>query len=389
MIEGECVTQQPQDWWGALERALAELLKQIDAEKVAAIAVDGTSSTILLTDADGTPLTPGFMYNDSRARGEAEEIAAYCPRESGAQGASSGLAKLMWLHRNGYDKNARHVLSQADWVTATLSGVYGKSDWNNALKLGFDVIEQKWPDWISRLPIRHELLPKVQGPGETMDTLSPAMADHFGLPGTTLVKFGTTDSIAAFMAAGASRPGQAVTSLGSTLVLKLLTTNPVFSPEHGVYSHRLGNLWLAGGASNSGGAVLLQHFSLEDLQRMTQELQPETPVNLDYYPLPSPGERFPINDPNLPCRIEPRPDNPVRFFQALLEGIASIELMGYQLLQQLGAGYPDVVFTSGGGANNAGWSKIRQNLLNVPVKAAHSVDAAVGAAKLARGDFLS
>ena len=63
--------------------------------------------------------------------------------------------------------------------------------------------------------------------------------------------------------------------------------------------------------------------------------------------------------------------------------------MGYQLLQQLGAGYPDEVFTSGGGANNAGWSKIRQNLLSVPVKAAHSVDAAVGAARLARGDFLS
>lgn len=388
-VEGESVTQQPQDWWRALEQALADLVKQIDTEKVTAIAVDGTSSTVLLTDADGTPLTPGFMYNDSRAHREAEEIAVYCPANSGAQGANSALAKFMWMHRHGIDGNARYLVSQADWIAARLCGVYGITDWNNALKLGFDVVERKWPDWISRLSIRHELLPEVQGPGETVGTLSSPIADQFNLPGSTLVKSGTTDSIAAFLASGANKPGQAVTSLGSTLVLKLLTTNPVFSAEHGVYSHRLGDLWLAGGASNSGGAVLLQHFSLEEIRRMTPLLQPDVPVGFDYYPLPGKGERFPVNDRDLSSRIEPRPDDPVHFFQALLEGIASIELKGYQLLQRLGAGYPDQVFTSGGGASNPGWLKIRQNLLGVPVQAAQSVDAAVGAAKLARGDFNS
>jgi sugar (pentulose or hexulose) kinase len=389
VVDGDCVTQQPRDWWQALEHSLMGLLQQVDANKVVAIAVDGTSSTILLSDAAGNPVTPGFMYNDSRARIEANEIASRCPAHSGALGATSGLAKLMWMLRHGLDKQARHVLSQADWIAARLCGRPGYSDWNNALKLGFDVVEQNWPDWIGKLTIRHELLPEVRGPGETLGTLSPDMADHFKLPATTLVKLGTTDSIAAFIAAGARQPGQAVTSLGSTLVLKLLTTRPVFSGEHGVYSHRLGNLWLAGGASNSGGAVLLQHFSLEEIQRMTPMLQPGTPVGLDYYPLPDTGERFPINDANLPCRIEPRPADPVKFFQALLEGIASIEYQGYQLLQRLGAGYPDEVFTSGGGATNAAWSTIRQSLLGVPVKTARSAEAAVGAAKLARGHFES
>lgn len=389
VVDGDCITQQPQDWWLALEHSLTWLVRQIDASKAVAVAVDGTSSTILLSDATGNPLTPGFMYNDARARVEANEIASQCPGHSGAQGATSGLAKLIWMHRHGLDKQARHVLSQADWIAGRLCGIYGSSDWNNALKLGFDAVEKKWPEWISRVAINPGLLPEVHGPGETLGALSPDIANHFGLPGTTLVKFGTTDSIAAFIAAGANRPGQAVTSLGSTLVLKLLAEKPVFSAEHGVYSHRLGNYWLAGGASNSGGAVLLQHFTLEQIQQMTPKLQPETPVNLDYYPLPGTGERFPVNDANLPSRIEPRPDDPVQFFQALLEGIASIELQGYQLLQQLGAGYPDEVFTSGGGATNAGWSRIRQRLLGVPVRSAQSVDAAVGAAKLARGHFES
>jgi sugar (pentulose or hexulose) kinase len=387
IVDADSITQQPRDWWQALEGTLFELLRHIDANKVAAIAVDGTSSTILLSDDEGNPLTPGFMYNDSRARLEAEEIASRCSGHTGAQGANSGLAKLMWLHRHGHDKQASHVQSQADWIAGRLCDKPGLSDWNNALKLGFDVVKQNWPDWIDQVAIRHELLPEVHGPGETMSTISSAIGKRFGLPANTIVKFGTTDSIAAFIASGARRAGQAVTSLGSTLVLKLLTSKPVFSAEHGVYSHRLGRQWLAGGASNSGGAVLLQYFSLQEIQNMTPKLQPDTPVGLDYYPLPRTGERFPVNDPSLVPRVQPVPDDPVQFFQALLEGIAHVELTGYRLLQKLGAGYPDEVLTSGGGAGNPGWSRIRQRLLGVPVKPALSVDAALGSAMLARGQF--
>ena len=50
--------------------------------------------------------------------------------------------------------------------------------------------------------------------------------------------------------------GDAVTSLGSTLALKMLSATPVDDDTRGVYSHRLGDLWLAGGASNVGCAVL-------------------------------------------------------------------------------------------------------------------------------------
>ena len=55
---------------------------------------------------------------------------------------------------------------------------------------------------------------------------------------------GTTDSIAAFLASGASKAGQAVTSLGSTLAIKMLSTTPVEDNKRGIYSHRLGSQWL-------------------------------------------------------------------------------------------------------------------------------------------------
>ena len=118
---------------------------------------------------------------------------------------------------------------------------------------------------------------------------------------------GTTDSNAAALAAGISEPGDAVTSLGSTLVLKVLSDEPLSSSRYGIYSHRIGDNWLVGGASNSGGAVLRQFFNDIELVELSLQIDPARPTGLGYYPLPSTGERFPYNDPAMQARMQPRP----------------------------------------------------------------------------------
>ena len=72
---------------------------------------------------------------------------------------------------------------------------------------------------------------------------------------------GTTDGCASFLATGASEVGDGVTALGSTLVLKLACAAPINSSTYGIYSHRVLGFWLAGGASNSGGAVIRSLFA--------------------------------------------------------------------------------------------------------------------------------
>lgn len=109
------------------------------------------------------------------------------------------------------------------------------------------------------------------------------------MPLSCVVGAGTTDSIAAFLAAGVDRPGQAVTSLGSTLAVKLLSTTRVDSAAQGVYSHRLGDTWLVGGASNTGGAVLRSLFADDQLKALSATLDTAVPSELDYYPLVKPG----------------------------------------------------------------------------------------------------
>ncbi|MDH5408834.1 MAG: FGGY-family carbohydrate kinase, partial [Gammaproteobacteria bacterium] len=85
----------------------------------------------------------------------------------------------------------------------------------------------------------------------------------------------------------------------------------------------------------------------------------------------------------LSPRLTPRPDDEVMFFQAMLEGIAQIELKGYEKLKQLGAPWPSSIRTVGGGAKNTRWTTMRQNMLNVSLLKPENTDAAFGVAKLA------
>lgn len=373
--------QEPHLWWAACCDTLASLLKQLDPAQIKAIAIDGTSGTLLLADTDGLPIGPALMYNDGRSVAEAQRIAKIAPKESAAHGATSTLAKLLHLDPG---PKVRYALHQADWIVGNLTGHYGISDENNCLKLGYDPIHKEWPTWLHQLGVNRALLPKVVMPGTPIAPISTEISKRFGLPPDTIVVAGTTDSTAAFIATGASEIGEAVTSLGSTLVMKVISDRPIFSPQHGVYSQPLGDKWLAGGGSNSGGAVLLHYFSKEQLAAMTPHLQPWQPTELNYYPLIKPGERFPISDPTLQPRLTPRPDDDVLFFQAMLEGMAGIEQQGYQLLEQLGAPYPASIRSAGGGANNPAWTAIRQRLLGVPFIDAVQQEAAYGAALLAR-----
>jgi len=367
--------------WQEWRQALCQVITAIPVElrqRIEAIALCGTSSTSLLCDESGTPLLPAIPYNDGRAIQQADRI----PPGSTAASPTSSLAKLLWFLEQPEARDARYFLHQADWLAFQLHGTPGLSDYHNGLKLGYDVEKLVYPTWMQEASYA-ALLPQVREPGNVLGRVALQVAASLGLPESCVVRAGTTDSIAAFFASGASSPGQAVTSLGSTLVLKLLSRVRVESSERGIYSHRCGDMWLAGGASNCGGIVLERIFGRERLAILTTQLKPEQPTGFDYYPLPAPGERFPVNDPTLAPRLEPRPQDDAQYLQGLLESLARIEARGYQLLEELGATPAREILTAGGGAGNAAWTQIRTQALRVPVSAAAHTEAAYGAARLA------
>ncbi len=410
------VEQSPKLWWDAVLELLRRIAPAVAGLPGGRLCLDATSATMLLARSDGTPLGPALMYSDSRSIDEARIVANVAPATSAARGASSSLAKLLYLAKQHRPAEPVFALHQADWAIGRLTGrlanrrmqgppgrsgytgadcpadstsAQADTDWNNGLKLGFDPATERWPAWMHALLPADVLLPVVHAPGAPLAVIDNEIAKGTGLPDDLIICAGTTDSTAAVVATGADRPGDAVTSLGSTLVLKIVSGHPVAAAEYGVYSHRIGDRWLAGGASNSGGAVLRHFFSDQQIDRLMPQIDPATESGLDYYPLLAAGERFPIADPALQPRLQPRPRSDAHFLHGLLEGIARIERDGYRRLTELGATSPHRVLTAGGGARNRQWLKMRQRLLGIPVLAAEEQEAAFGAAILAlhpRGD---
>ena len=365
-------------WLAAAEGALAALPYEV-RRSTRSIAVDATSGSMVLTDAEGEPVTPGLLYDSGGFEAEARAIERFAPRGFIARGPGSALARLLRL-QSLVEREPAHLAHQADLIVTRLTGHGGLSDESNALKTGYDARSRCWPDWIGRTGVDAALLPQVKPVGTALASAEGPLAARLGLPSSATVVAGATDSVAAFLGAGVEAVGTAVTSLGTTLALKVLSDAQVEDAARGIYSHRVGNAWLPGGASNVGGGSLLQHFEAGDLARIAAAIDPAwEPRHPDVYPLARPGERFPRNDPLLAPVLPPLEDD-ARFLFELFHAIARIEREGYEALASLGAPYPTRVLTTGGGARNPVWTAIRERVLGVPVDTVERADASTGMA---------
>ena len=88
---------------------------------------------------------------------------------------------------------------------------------------------------------------------------------------------------------------------------------------------------------------------------------------MNLLPLNSVGERFPINNSKLEPILGPRPVSDSLYLHALFEGLANIELKGWEKLRQLSGSLPKKIITIGGGSKNPQWRKIREKIINIPI----------------------
>ena len=218
--------------------ALCQLLDQIPSElrdRVKRISVSGTSASVVVVDRSSRKSTRGpRMYDFSAVDAPGglsaiDAISRFAPNSHTVRSSTSTLAKILaWHTESPFQENER-ICHQADFLSMYLRGSSDPivTDWNNVLKLGYDIQTLQYPSWIAHLLESHsisaDVLPKVVRPGESCGCISQETAVRFSLPPTCEVVAGTTDSISAFIASRASAPGEAVTSMGSTLAIKILS----------------------------------------------------------------------------------------------------------------------------------------------------------------------
>lgn len=372
----------PLTWKALLIQVLTDLAKEIKLENIEAISVDGQSGTVLLCNAKGELFAEtSLLYNDSPSA----ETIEYLKNTVGACPATLGRAFELW---NILEKPAEfYIAHQADWIAGLFCDRFNQSDENNALKMGYSPLTRRWNFAEDKLPFSAKALPIVSTPSSLIGKAKSQFSNDMGLSENCRIVAGTTDGTAGFIAASGLHglsEGTAVTSLGTTLVIKTVSQRDIESIKYGVYSHKLLDIWVAGGASNSGAGVLLDFFTPEEMNKLSKEIDPAVPSPLKYYPLLVKGERFPVNDLQKTSLIEPRPEDNAEFLAGLFESIANIEKQAYETLDKLGAPYPQVIKTVGGGSYNKIWTKIRKRVLNTDVMTAEHPDAAYGAALIAQ-----
>ncbi len=264
------------------------------------------------------------------------------------------------------------------------------TDTSHALKSGYDLASRRWvSEAMEALGIPASLLPEVLLPGSLAGRLTREAAGATGLPCGCEVRLGMTDSCAAQLAAGAAEPGQFVSVLGSTLVLKGATRRILSDPEGAVYSHlHPGGWWLPGGASSTGGKALAAGFPSGDLSELDRRAAALGPAGCVIYPLLGRGERFPFAAPGAEGFVLGKPSGEADRYRAVLEGVAFVERLGYERLRELGAHPSGPIVSAGGGSRSAVWNTIRATVMGAEIEARPGASTALGACILAACETL-
>ena len=349
----------PNSWINSCEKLLDNLPIYIK-RNIANLAISGTSGTLTACNLTGDPIGEAIPYdeacNDNKILIESITVGA-----DHLQTPYSSLAKaLKLLDKYGGNIILRH---QSDWITGWFLKDWTYGEEGNNLKLGWDLIQESWPKSYLNTSWQ-KCLPLIIKSGKIIGQIDSGVANRFQLNKKIILISGTTDSNAAFLAAGLDKE-EGLTVLGTTIVLKKINNIPI--KEKGITTHRVCGEWICGGASNSGCGILSKFFSDLEIKELSRQINTSNKTSLNLLPLNSKGERFPVNNPFLEPILSPRPVSDSLYLHALFEGLARIELRGWEKLYELTGSLPKKIVTVGGGSRNPQWRAIREKIINIPI----------------------
>ncbi|MGW5667419.1 FGGY family carbohydrate kinase [Micromonospora sp. NPDC003776] len=363
------------------------------------LAVTAQGDGCWLIDRHGAPTGHAVLWNDSRAaptvrRWSDTGLLAEAYRRNGCV-TFPGLpnAILTWLRAHEPDRlaAATAMLTCGGWLVAQLTGAVLAEESDASAPFGapphldrydrhlLDLFDLGWAD---------RLLPPIAGDGRRVAPLRDTAAAELGLPAGTPVVAAPYDIAATAIGAGAVRPGQACTILGTTLCTEIVTDRFTPGPEPlgltvalGVPGRRLRAL-----PTLAGTQVLTWACDLLGLSRPSQlidlALQPTVDTaGLVFLPYLSPaGERAPFLAPHargalLGLCLEHEREHIAR---AVVEGLT---LVIRDCLAASGV-TPAELRICGGGAASDAWIRLIADVVGLPVR--RCVDAEIGA----RGAYL-
>jgi len=294
--DSQRVEQTPERYWSAFKDSVLNAIREsgVNPQEIKAFAMDSSAETIVFLDEAMRPLDNFYVWLDSRAVVEAEEINAhFSPQEIMRATGQTPIdpvfpaTKIAWFrkHKPELFKKIRMMFMCDDYILWHLSGkkVSHGSSWCTSY---FWNITTKtwWPEMMDYLGIHPEQLPEILECGTTVGTILPEVADELGLPRDLLLVVGGQDQSSGAIGVGNVIPGVFSESTGGALMICTTTTAPVFDPSCSIpcnYSILKDKYMIQSGAK---GGILFRW--LRDTL-CAEELRQEAEQKLDAYDLMS------------------------------------------------------------------------------------------------------
>ncbi|MFJ2093546.1 xylulokinase [Streptomyces sp. NPDC087901] len=238
--QGGARESDPEQWWQALCAAVAAALAEsgLDPSAVTGIAVAGQQHGLVTLDAEGRPLRPALLWNDTRSAPQAAALTAALGRESwldrtgSVPVASMTAAKWMWLRDNEPATAAATAAVRLphDFLTERLTGAAVTDPGDASGTCWYDPATQGYdPELLALTGIRADMLSTVAATGATRaGHLTAEAARALGLPAGIPVAAGTGDNMAAAVGLGLGAEGlldHPVVSLGTSGTVFAATRN--------------------------------------------------------------------------------------------------------------------------------------------------------------------
>jgi len=382
--------QHPDTWWQAVRECTREVMTRVDARAIRSVGVSGQQHGFVALDSERQVLRPAKLWCDTSTAAEARELTVSLGRHVPA---GFTAPKILWLKRHEPACFARlaHVLLPHDWINLRLTGELVMEAGDASGTGLFDPLTRRF-DARACFAIDERLeakLPRLASPDEPIGRVTAEAARELGITAGIAVAPGGGDNMCAAIGAGATRPGVAVLSLGTSATVFAYSPRCVLDPAG-----------LIAPFCDSTGAWLPLLCVMNATGVLQEVVRAFGSADLDIDALTRAAERLPAGNDGLLflpfLRGERVPDlpeatgallglragslEPARLFRAALEGVSLNLAGGVERLRTLGLAV-DTVRLVGGGARNALWARILADALAARVqRVAELESAAFGAA---------
>lgn len=375
--------ENPDDWWQGFLSVVASVLDKQIRKDLRAIGISGMVPALVLHDDHGRPLRHSIQQNDARAVREIQVFREQFGDEwlferTGATWNQQVLApKLLWIKRHEPHNFARirWISGSYEHIVQRLTGVrYQEVNW--ALESGLWLPrEEAWlEEVLDFVGLDSRVFGSVHKPWEVIGEVTREAATITGLPEGLPVIAGSADHIAAALASGLKKPGEAAVKLGAAgdFLYVVDAFSPI--PELFIDFHDIPGLFVINGCMATSGSLLKwfrDNFkpgvAFAALDQAAELVPPGANglVVLPYFL----GEKTPIHDPNARGTIVglTLSHAPEYVWRAILEAIAFAFRHHFEILENKGFEIKDV-FILDGGARSALWRQIIASVLKRPVK---------------------